>query len=294
MDTSDLFRGNGFVRRSLRLLVASAQEWIDGRAIRLGAAVAYYSLFALVPVLLLAIGLASIFIDQAFVASEVEAILAELLGSEAAAVLIDLISEYLQNDADIVVSIVGLGVLLFSATLLFVAWKDVVDITWQTPRLRGARGTLRRRSFGVLAVLGAGALLTISIMADAIIAYIGAHSDSGIVDLVVETTGRFLPVTLGAVFIGVLYKYTPEPEVSWGSVWFPAIATMVMLWIGAGIYGVYLTNYGFQSVTGVAGTVVLGLVLVYYASMILLYGMEMVKLLHEDTVPESISLRSSG
>ena len=99
---------------------------------------------------------------------------------------------------------------------------------------------------------------------------------------------------LGAVFIGVLYKYTPEPEVSWGSVWFPAIATMVMLWIGAGIYGVYLTNYGFQSVTGVAGTVVLGLVLVYYASMILLYGMEMVKLLHEDTVPESISLRSSG
>ena len=76
MDTSDLFRGNGFVRRSLRLLVASAQEWIDGRAIRLGAAVAYYSLFALVPVLLLAIGLASIFIDQAFVASEVEAILA--------------------------------------------------------------------------------------------------------------------------------------------------------------------------------------------------------------------------
>ena len=65
-----------------------------------------------------------------------------------------------------------------------------------------------------------------------------------------------------------------------------------MLWIGAGIYGAYLSNYGFQSVSGVAGTVVLGLVLVYYASMILLYGMEMVKLLHDDAVPESISLRS--
>lgn len=292
MDTSDLLRGEGFVRRSLRLLVAAAQAWIEGRAIRLGAAVAYYSLFALVPVLLLAMGLASIFIDQAFVASEVESILVDLLGSEAAAVLMRLIDEYLMNDTDLVLSLIGLGVLLFSATLLFVAWKDVVDITWETPRLRGARGTLRRRTFGVLAVLGAGALLTVSLMADAIIAYIGALSDSGIVDLVVETTGRFLPVTLGAVFIGVLYKYSPEPDVSWRSVWFPAVATMLMLWIGAGIYGVYLANYGFQSVPGVAGTLVLGLVLVYYASMILLYGMEMVKLLHEDKVPESISLRS--
>lgn len=294
MDTSDLLRGDGPLKRTLRLFAAAAQSWVEGRAIRLGAAVAYYALFALIPVLLLAVGLASIFIDESVVTSELESGITDLIGADAAAVVIDTILTYLDAEVDPLVSLIGLGVLLFSATLLFVAWKDVVDIMWDSPRIWGARGTIRRRLFGVLAVVGSGVLLTASLMADAVIAYVGRFVDSALLDALISTTSQVVPLALGAVFIGVLYKFTPEPEVAWQSVWLASVVSMLMLWLGAAVYGIYLENYGFQSVSGVAGTVVLGLVLVYYAAMILLYGMEIVKLLHDDAVPESISLRSGS
>jgi len=282
MDTFDQWlEGRGPVRTVLRTLVYAARAWIDGRAIRLGAAVAFYGLFAIIPVLMLAIALASVFIDEARVTAEVQAVIADLVGEELANAIVEAFTEFTANDGDLIVSLIGLGALLFSATLLFVAWKDVVDIMWDEPRVKGARGTIQRRLFGVVAVLGAGALLTLNLMADTIVGFLDAQLHSGIAEFVIDTTGTFIPMLLGMVFIGILYKYTPEVEIAWRSVILASIVTMTMLAVGAWVYGIYIENFGFQSASGVAGTVFLGLVLVYYGAMILLYGMEIVRVKHK-------------
>ena len=268
---------NGPVVKTVQLLVASARSWIDDRVIRLGAAVAYYSLFTLIPVLFLAVSLASIFFGQDRVDAEVEKQIADLLGDDIASAVTSAFEQLQLVDEETIVSLVTLGVLLFTATLLFVAWKDVVDIIWGAPRVGGARGTIQRRLFGVLAVFGAGALLTLTLLAEALIGMLDRVFGSLLADILIKTTGSLIPLALGAVFLAVLYKYTPEDHVAWRSVWLPSFVAMAMLSVGASAYGLYVSAYAFRSAAGAAGSVFLGLIFVYYAAQILLYGVEIMK-----------------
>ncbi|MCH7581039.1 MAG: YihY/virulence factor BrkB family protein [Acidobacteria bacterium] len=268
---------NGPVVKTVQLLVASARSWIDDRVIRLGAAVAYYSLFTLIPVLFLAVSLASIFFGQDRVDAEVEKQIADLLGDDIASAVTSAFEQLQLVDEGTIVSLVTLGVLLFTATLLFVAWKDVVDIIWGAPRVGGARGTIQRRLFGVLAVFGAGALLTLTLLAEALIGMLDRVFGSLLADILIKTTGSLIPLALGAVFLAVLYKYTPEDHVAWRSVWLPSFVAMAMLSVGASAYGLYVSAYAFRSAAGAAGSVFLGLIFVYYAAQILLYGVEIMK-----------------
>ncbi|TDI51088.1 MAG: YihY/virulence factor BrkB family protein [Acidobacteria bacterium] len=268
---------NGPVVKTVQLLVVSARSWIDDRVIRLGAAVAYYSLFTLIPVLFLAVSLASIFFGQDRVDAEVEKQIADLLGDDIASAVTSAFEQLQDVDEGTIVSLVTLGVLLFTATLLFVAWKDVVDIIWGAPRVGGARGTIQRRLFGVLAVFGAGALLTLTLLAEAVIGMLDRVFGSLLADILIKTTGSLIPLALGAVFLAVLYKYTPEDHVAWRSVWLPSFVAMAMLSVGASAYGLYVSAYAFRSAAGAAGSVFLGLIFVYYAAQILLYGVEIMK-----------------
>ncbi|TDI51686.1 MAG: YihY/virulence factor BrkB family protein [Acidobacteria bacterium] len=268
---------NGPVVKTVQLLVVSARSWIDDRVIRLGAAVAYYSLFTLIPVLFLAVSLASIFFGQDRVDAEVEKQIADLLGDDIASAVTSAFEQLQHVDEGTIVSLVTLGVLLFTATLLFVAWKDVVDIIWGAPRVGGARGTIQRRLFGVLAVFGAGALLTLTLLAEALIGMLDRVFGSLLADILIKTTGSLIPLALGAVFLAVLYKYTPEDHVAWRSVWLPSFVAMAMLSVGASAYGLYVSAYAFRSAAGAAGSVFLGLIFVYYAAQILLYGVEIMK-----------------
>ena len=175
---------NGPVVKTVQLLVVSARSWIDDRVIRLGAAVAYYSLFTLIPVLFLAVSLASIFFGQDQVDAEVEKQIADILGDDIASAVTSAFEQLQDVNEGTIVSLVTLGVLLFTATLLFVAWR---------------------------------------------------------------------------------------------SVWLPSFVAMAMLSVGASAYGLYVSAYAFRSAAGAAGSVFLGLIFVYYAAQILLYGVEIMK-----------------
>lgn len=279
---------DGPVISTVKLLIDSARSWVDDRVLRLGAAVAYYSLFALVPVMFLAISLASIFFGQDAVTAEVEKLVADILGDDLAGSLITAFEQLQLIDTGAVASLITLGVLLFTATLLFVAWKDVVDIIWGAPWVGGAKGTVQRRLFGVLAVFGAGALLTLTLLAETVIGMLDRAFGSLVADILIKTTGSLVPLALGALFIAILYKYTPEEAIAWRSVWLPSIVAMILLSIGAWAYGLYVAAYTFKSAAGAAGSVFLGLVFIYYAALILLYGVEIMKKNHERAVVTSL------
>lgn len=268
------------LRATYRLLYSSAEAWVDDRALRLGAGVAYYGLFALVPVLFLSIVIATIVLGRT-VTGDVEEAIEELFGADLAEAIIGAIEAVGEQASEWSLSIVGVGALLFTATLLFVAWKEVVDLLWGIPRKRGVRATVRRRMFGVFVVLGSGALLTLSLASQALITWIEAFLSGPALGLLLGIASSVVLFLLGVVFVGVLFKYTPDAEVAWSSVWFASAVSMGLLTVGAWGYGIYLDLYGFSSAAGVAGTLFLGLVFVYVSVAILLYGVVIVRQIHE-------------
>jgi membrane protein len=265
------------IRGILDTLVKSAEAWSADRAIRLGAGLAYYSLFALIPVLFLAGALAGILFGKEVASGALEDWLSTAIGPEIAAVVVQVVDGMGTESMLSSLPLISIGALLFAATLLFVAWKEIVNLIFGVPRQKGIRGQLHRRLFALAAVLGAGLLLSLVILAEALVGRLDRLLASGALDVLVAITGSLATTAIGVFFVAILFKYTPEPEIAWRAVIVSSITVMAMLSIGAWGYGIYLDVYGLSSASGVAGTLVLGLILVYYSAQILLYGVEITK-----------------
>ncbi len=276
----DLERAGDQTRSTASLLVTSAREWSSDRAVRLGASLAYYSLFALVPTLALAVSLASIFFGQEVVSRQLHEAISDVIGADIANLVTSAIERVETDSVVAVLPLVSVGALLFTATLLFVAWREVVGLIWNVPRERGVIGSLRRRGFAVAAVLGAGGLLTLVMLAQALIGTVADLFDLDLIGYLATAASSLASIAIGALVIAVLFRYSPGVEVSWHSVWLSATLTMLLLALGSHAYGFYVERFGLNSAAGVAGTVFLGLAFVYYAAQILLYGVEIVKVAH--------------
>lgn len=274
--------GNRF-RTIGRLLVDSWREWSGDRAVRLGASLAYYSLFALVPTLALAVSLASLFFGQEEVSGQLYSGIADVIGDDIASLIVAAIEQVDDDPFGGTLPLISLGVLLFSATVLFVAWREVVAIIWDRPRQHGLEASLRRRGFAVAAVLGGGVVLTLTMLAQTLIGSVANLFDVDLIGSLATVAGSLASTTIGILVIAVLFMYSPGVEVSWRSVWFAAILTMLLLAVGSHAYGFYVERYGLTSGAGVAGTLFLGLAFVYYAAQILLYGVEVVKVSHRSS-----------
>jgi membrane protein len=268
------------------LLVESAREWSSDRAVRLGASLAYYSLFALIPTLALAVSLASLFFGQEEVSQQLYDAISDVIGSDIATLIVGAIDRVDDDSMLGVLPLVSLGILLFSATLLFVAWREIVGIIWGIPREHGLGASLRRRGFAVAAVLGAGVVLTLMMFVQALIGSVADLFSIDVIGLLATAASSLATTAIGAIVLAVLFKYSPGIDIGWRSVSLPAALTMVLLAVGAHGYGWYVERFGLTSAAGVAGTVFLGLAFVYYAAQILLYGVEVVKVSHRRrTVP---------
>lgn len=266
------------------LLVESAREWSGDRAVRLGASLAYYSLFALMPTLALAVSLASLFFGSEEVSQQLYSAISGTVGSDVADLVVTAVERVDEGSAVDFLPLVSLGVLLFSATLLFVAWREIVGIIWRLPRQRGIGASLRRRGFAVAAVLGAGVVLTTMMFVQALIGSVSGLFDVDVVGVLATAASSLATIVIGVGVLAVLFKYSPGVDIGWRSVWLAAVLTMVLLAIGAHGYGWYVERFGLNSAAGVAGTIFLGLVFVYYAAQILLYGVEVVKVSHRRSV----------
>ena len=123
-------------------------------------------------------------------------------------------------------------------------------------------------------------LLTLMIFAETLVGTLDSLLASETLDALLKITSSIVPALLGVIFLAVLFKYTLDLEIAWRSVWLAAVVTIVMLSVGAWGYGLYLGAVGFKSASGVAGTLLLGLALIYYSAQILLFGVEVTKEAH--------------
>ena len=284
-------RARAFASRSLDVLREAAHEFAEDRCRRLGAGLAYYALFAVVPTLLLTALIAATFVGQEAVEGELAVQLDDFVGADGADAIQDAIAGLWENTDTSSFAVVSVLVLVYSSSILFVAWRDTLEIVWDVPYEADLFNSLRSRAYGALVPITAGLLLAAILLLEMAIGFIEQLVDSRVLDTTLQAAGSLVPSAAAFLGLGLLYRHSARSRhPAWRDVWPGALVAWIMLAIASWAYGVYLNVVGSTSVTGAASSVIVGLVLVYYMAQIVLFGAEIIKVRNRRRAPRDESV----
>ena len=262
-------------RESWDLLVRSFRGWRQDNASSMAAALAFYTLFSIAPLLLVALAVAGFFFDRAQAQDLLIAQFANLVGPKAAHGIQALLEAASDRIAAKHSAAVGLATLLLGATSVFTELRSDLNRIWRCSldKASGVWDFVRTRlmSFGL--VVSIGFLLLVSLVVSTAISAIG--------DLVLPGSpaaaraGEFATsfIVLTALF-ALIYKVLPSRRIAWRDVWVGAAVTSLLFWIGKFVIGLYIAKSAMGSTFGAAGTVVVIIAWVYYSSFIFFFGAE--------------------
>ncbi len=261
-----------------QLLKDTVNEWNEDKAMRLGAALAYYSAFSIGPLVILVIGVASlIFGEQAAQGKVVEEIRGTV-GESVAKALQDMLAHGKQSGWGAGATIIGIVTLLFGATGVFGELQDALNTVWKVaPKPgRGIWGIIQDRFLSLTMVLGTGFLLLVSLILTTALSALNsslAHlmPGAGIFWQVVNQVVAFGVVTL---LFALIFRLLPDAQIAWRDVWIGSLITAALFSLGKFLLGWYLARESVTSGFGAAGSLVIVLLWVYYSSLILLFGAE--------------------
>jgi membrane protein len=271
------------VRRAFGLLAEAWAGWNRDNAPRLGAALSYYTLFSLAPLLVIAIGVAALAFGEEAARGQIFGQLRALVGEQGAGAVQEILaSSRQQGGSGVVAGAVALFTLLLGATGAFVELKGALNVIWGAPPAPSAGGILglvRERLLSLAMVLAVGFLLLVSLVLSAALAaaqeWISGRLPGWETLLwVLDTVVPFLVIT--ALF-ALLLKYLPDTRVAWRDVWVGAALTAALFTLGKTLIGLYLGRSGVGSTYGAAGSVVVLIVWVYYAAQIFFFGAELTR-----------------
>jgi membrane protein len=259
------------------LMKAAASSWVDDYAQSMGAALAYYTIFSIAPLLLCVISVTGLFFGDEIVRGEIYIQLHDLMGQQGADAINGLLSSMSKPSHGITGSVLGLILLLVGATTVFGELQDALDRIWRAPKRKGGIWNLLRArllSFGL--ILGIGFLLIVSLLVSAALAALGKWW--GPLFARWEILGHFvnLVVSFGLITIlfAMIYKIMPRVKVDWMDVWVGSAVTALLFTIGKFLIGLYIGKSGLASGFGAAGSLLVVLVWVYYSAQIFLLGAE--------------------
>jgi membrane protein len=263
----------------LSLLKQTASEWMEDDAPTLGAALAYYTVFSLAPLMTIAIAIAGFFFGKEAAQGQIFDELRVLLGEEGGKAVEEMVqSAHAQPTAGVVATIISVIVLLFGASGVFGQLQASLNTIWGVKPKPG-RGVLamiqdRLLSFGFTLVVGF--LLLVSLLLTAGIALV-ADWVGGLMPGS-ETLAQLLNVVFSLAMITLLFamifKFLPDAKIAWRDVWIGAFLTALLFTIGKFALGLYLGKSGVASSYGAAGSLIVLLLWVYYSSQILFFGAE--------------------
>jgi membrane protein len=267
------------LRQWWSLIKAALAAWLDDYAPSMGAALSYYTVFSLAPLLVIVISVAGLMFGADAARGAIFAQIDGLMGAEAAKGIQDLLSSVSKPSTGILGTALGLVVLLIGATSVFGELQDALDRIWRAPARATSNGLVtlvrtRLLSFGL--ILGIAFLLMVSLVAGAGIAALGKWWSGWfegweVLAQIIDTVVGFVMTT--AVF-ALIYKLMPRVKVSWGDVWVGAAVTALLFTVGRFLIGLYIGRTGVASGFGAAGSVAVIFVWVYYSAQIFLVGAE--------------------
>jgi membrane protein len=260
------------------LIKESISRWSEDRAPSMGAALSYYTVFSLAPLLVIVIGIAGLFFGEEAARGAIVGELQSLIGDEGARAINELIENAGKTGTGIVATLVGVVTLLVGASGVFVELQDDLDRIWKAPPRVGAGiiNFIRARLLTFGMVLAFGFLLLVALVLHAALAALGKYWGG-----IFEGTEWLLHLINFLISFGVvtalfamIYKILPNLKIEWDDVWIGAIATAFLFTLGKFVIGLYLGKSAVASSYGAAGAVVILLIWMYYSAQIFLLGAE--------------------
>jgi membrane protein len=258
------------------------EGWKEDRASRLAAALAYYTIFSLAPLLVIIIGLLGLIWEVDEVRAQLLMQIQSLVGAQSAAFIGDMINNPSGPGKDILATVIGLVTLLFGALGVFNELHNSLNIIWdiEEEKSKGILQTIKKvvidRLLSFTMILGIGFLLLVSLVISA-----GLSASQEMIGNMIPLSEVFLQIINLVISIGVItilfalmFKFLPDVHVPWSDVIVGAFMTSVFFSLGKLIIGVYLGNSAVASTFGAAGSLVIILVWIYYSAQILFFGAE--------------------
>jgi membrane protein len=253
--------------------------WVAHDASSTGAALAFYTLFAIAPIVVIAVGLASAFLGSDVANTHVLDQIRGLIGDTGASAVQALLAGLDQRRKSGGMAAISIVTLVIGATSVFGELQTALNVIWSTPADRTDGGIwqfLRRRFLSLGMILGVGFLALVSLLASAALTILGSWIGSftpewqsvlSVLNLIVG----FLLITL---LFALIYKYVPKETIAWGDVWIGSLVTAGLFEMGKSLIGLYLGRNSLTSAYGAAGSFVVLLLWVYYSAQIFLLGAE--------------------
>jgi len=269
-------------KQLFRLAVQSVKSWSNDYAPSMGAAISYYTVFSLAPLLVIVIAIAGAAFGREAVQGLISDQLSGLMGPRGAEMVEGLVASASDTDRGLVAGLISFFVLLLGATTVFAELQSALDRIWKVPEAKkpsGIFGLLRARllSFGL--ILGVAFLLMVSLVVSATLAAFGGWAGTLMPGWETVLQLLNLAVSLGilTVLFAMIFKLMPSTPVSWRDVWVGAFVTAILFEVGKLLIGLYIGKSGMTESFEAAGALVILLAWVYYAAQIFLLGAEFTK-----------------
>jgi membrane protein len=254
------------------------KDWSDDHAPRLGAALAYYTVFSIAPLLLIVVSIAGLVFGREAAQDQIFGQLSGLVGSDGAQTIQSMLKAADKPHTSIIATVVGIVTLLFGATGVFVQLQDALNTIWEMKPKPGGGiwGFIRHRLLSLAMVFGIGFLLLVSLVVSAGLAaagkwFAGMMPGGEEVWHVVNFVVSFAVI---ALLFTMMFKYLPDVKIAWRDVWLGGVITALLFTIGKFALGMYLGRSGATSAYGAAGSLIVVLLWVYYSAQILFFGAE--------------------
>lgn len=269
-------------RRFFHLFAKAVKAWIADYAPSMGAAISYYTVFSLAPLLVIVIALAGAFFGREAVQGVIVEQFSALIGPQSASLVQGLVARASDTDKGLVAGLISLGVLLVGATTVFAELQSALDRIWHVPESQKPSGLwalLRTRllSFGM--ILALAFLLMVSLAVSAAVASFGAWI-GGLMpgwEVLLQVVNTAFSLAVATTLFAIIYKLMPSARIAWRDVWVGAFVTAALFEVGKLLIGLYLGKSSMTESFAAAGSLVVLLAWVYYAAQIFLFGAEFTK-----------------
>ncbi len=267
------------LRTYWKILKNSFSKFSDNNVLTHSAALSYYTIFSLPPMLLIILRIATQFYNEEEVKAAIFGQIADLVGQDGAQQLVNTINKLNIFEPTWWATAVGAAVLLFTATTVFVTMQNALNAIFSVKPVEtkafGLLKMLRDRFVSFTLLVSIAFILLVSLLVDALLTAFGHRLQEWIGDistLMVFVTSVALPLAVITLLFALLFKFLPDARLRWGDTWFGAFVTAILFELGKYLIGFYIGNSETASLYDAAGSVLVVMIWVYYASAIFLFG----------------------
>lgn len=262
-----------------KIIFDTINEFLDDKALKMGASLSYYTLISLAPIIIILIAVIGFIYGDEAAKGEIVKQISDIVGQYAAETVQSLILSAATPGTGFIATIIGVSVLIFTSVAVFVELKESLNMIWGVEPIpgQGLKNLIyyRVRSFIVVAVIGL--FLFLSIILSTVTILIRNFTDTHFPDFVQYLTyiNAFTSIVMITTLFAMIFKYLPDVKIKWKYVWFGAVITSGLFYIGKYLISMYLQHATLSSTYGAAGSLVVFLVWINYSSLIMFFGAEL-------------------